>query len=237
MLPLCRHFSRIHPNPLSRLHMPGSRARTEQEAAQQGHLTEQHLRWVSNSTAEHRLPGRSVPTPTASAHREPPRPEPQRPDPAMDPSGSLKAGERASGTDSRSTGAAQGFTHTSHLLSPLIHQSGLGPDTSSCCCPGGDQHPESPRGTQVAEIFPHQPLEVSSRQHWGSAPVATAGKKEQPGKQWSLGKEPVARTQDALYTPWVTPNIFRGWHTSSLHCSPSLQACRSAGPSSLIGND
>lgn len=92
MLPLCRHFSRIHPNPLSRLHMPGSRARTEQEAAQQGHLTEQHLRWVSNSTAEHRLPGRSVPTPTASAHREPPRPEPQRPDPAMDPSGSLRLG-------------------------------------------------------------------------------------------------------------------------------------------------
>lgn len=49
----------VHPSPLSRLHIPGSRAWTEEEAAQQGHLTEQHLRWVSNSTPEHSLLGRS----------------------------------------------------------------------------------------------------------------------------------------------------------------------------------
>lgn len=61
--------------------------------------------------------------------------------------------------------------------------------------------------------------------------------KPDSGKQRNLGKDPVAWPQDALSTPQVTPNICRGWHTSSLHCSPSLQACRSAGPSSLIGND
>lgn len=56
-------------------------------------------------------------------------------------------------------------------------------------------------------------------------------------KAMELGERPGGLdTRCSLHTIG-DPNICRDWHTSSLHCSPSLQACRSAEPSLLIGND
>lgn len=46
----------------------------------------------------------------------------------------------------RARRSAQGFTQTSHLLLPLTHQPGLGPDAPLCCSPGWEPAPRVPSG-------------------------------------------------------------------------------------------
>lgn len=195
--PVC---ATVHPSPLSRLHIPGSRARTQEEAAQQGRLAAMlHSRaQVTGTVCPHccSLSTPRDPQAWATAAR-----------PGHGSAWIPQTGERAPGWyklgNTRARRAAQGFTQPSRLLSPLTHQPGLGPDTPFCCCPGWGPAPRVPSGHAGGRGFPPP---TSGGQQPAALGLCTGGCrwkeiKPDPGKQWNSGKDPAAWTQDALSTP------------------------------------
>lgn len=179
MLPLCRHFSRLRHSssqpPFQAAH-PWLQGMGRGRSSSSG----QHLRWVSNSTPEHSTGTVCPHSYSLSTPRDPPSLSNNgqiRPWICVDPSG-WETGSRLvqiRGAPERGellTASPRPGISSPHLL---INQ-GWGQTPPFAASRAGDQHPESPPATQVAEVFPHQPLEVSSRQHWGSALAAAAGK-------------------------------------------------------------